>query len=239
MNAKMSKSHRILFRIDADSQSGLGHLMRCTALAEALRDRGWIAVFCLYTGKKHLPQVIRRQNFAVVPIRLQSRSHLGRRNDLFQVLKSGEKSRTKIIIVDSYSIPDSYLKRLKRLGWFVVCLDDHGERALPVDVVVNGNVGAEALPYKPHETTRRLLGPAFALLRKEFSQVRKKVGIPPIRRRVQRVLLCFGGSDPLDHTSRVLGWLEAMPDTFSIDILMTSLFPNRVALRALARQSRR
>ena len=68
------------------------------------------------------------------------------------------------IVVDSYKATPAFLGALRALASPVVAVDDTAERALPVDVVVNGSIAAESLPYARTAETTLLLGSRYAPL---------------------------------------------------------------------------
>jgi spore coat polysaccharide biosynthesis predicted glycosyltransferase SpsG/RimJ/RimL family protein N-acetyltransferase len=86
----------------------------------------------------------------------------------------------------------------------VLFVDDNGHAgAYSADIVLNQNVHASRALYANRDpATRLLLGPRFAMLRREFRAWRDwKREIPPAAR---RVLVTMGGSDPDNVTGRVV-----------------------------------
>lgn len=156
-----------------------------------------------------------------------------------ETLRFGERLGTRLIVIDSYSISNDFLRHLKKLGWFVACIDDHVRQCPDVDLVVNGNVGAEELDYPCTKQTRLLLGPKYSLLRREFHELREGLGVLPIKPLVENVLVGFGGSDPHEQTARVLRLLEGIPEPFSVDVLITSYYRNPTTVQSLAGRSKR
>jgi spore coat polysaccharide biosynthesis predicted glycosyltransferase SpsG len=89
-------------------------------------------------------------------------------------------------------------------------MDDNGHAGhYSADVVVNQNAHATENLYQDRESyTQLLLGPRYAMLRKEFS------GWGQWQRRIpglgQKVLVTLGGSDPDNVTLRVLEGLQSV-----------------------------
>lgn len=64
---------------------------------------------------------------------------------------------------------------------------------------------------------RLLLGSDYALLRRSFSE---KAGCGQVRDSVDRVTICFGGSDPRNYTLRFLEALRLCPNKIKVDIVV-------------------
>ena len=93
------------------------------------------------------------------------------------------------IVVDSYKATPAFLGALRALASPVVAVDDTASLTLPVDVVVNGSIAAESLPYARTGAAALLLGSRYAPLDPDYAEL-------PERRpadRVGRVLVTLGG----------------------------------------------
>lgn len=124
--------------------------------------------------------------------------------DSFEEVASHTKPEDGPMIIDTRSVDESYLYSMNKAGYRTVIFDD-GKRLghYPVDVVVDYAPGAEGIGYEGLSKTTFCLGPSFFPLRPEFRQsfdCRERFP-------VQSLLLTFGGSDPEDHTGRVLNTL--------------------------------
>jgi UDP-2,4-diacetamido-2,4,6-trideoxy-beta-L-altropyranose hydrolase len=88
----------------------------------------------------------------------------------------------------------------------ILCVDDVGScDGHSADIILNQNVTACPTMYG-NAARRLLLGPRFALLRKEFSRWQDwQRSIPPV---AERLLIILGGSTPLDLARTVLAALE-------------------------------
>ena len=102
--------------------------------------------------------------------------------------------RHNILVVDSYYVTEKYLKAVSRLA-SVLLLDDMGERAWPVDGILNYNAFAEPEYYRSLYAAASKeplygIGSSFVPLRSQFQDVPYK-----IRETVQNVLITTGGGD--------------------------------------------
>ena len=105
------------------------------------------------------------------------------------------------------------------------------DRSLPVDVVVNGGVGAEGLAYHVARDTRLLLGSRYALIGPEFGVVPERTpgGI------VRRILVALGGSAQLAATGAALAAARAAAHDTVVDVV---LGPYAQAAESLGRISK-
>ena len=91
-----------------------------------------------------------------------------------------------------------------------MAIDDLADRSLPVDLLLNQNLGASADAYATlvPQAGRILTGPAYALVRPEFAAARARG-----RTRdgsVERVLVFISGADAPDMTSRAVTALDGI-----------------------------
>lgn len=178
-------------RADGNSEIGMGHIMRCLSIADAVKEQGTNPVFI--TSCKECIPVIEQRGYQTRLLSTDYREMLSELSQLVIILR--EFSDTKnLLLVDSYQVSEKYFKEL---GKFVVtaCLEDMGQ-SYPVDVLINYNIYGEKLSSyylesinsRPH---RMLLGTAYAPLRLEFQQ-----GITyTLREKVTDVMITTGGGD--------------------------------------------
>jgi UDP-2,4-diacetamido-2,4,6-trideoxy-beta-L-altropyranose hydrolase len=116
------------------------------------------------------------------------------------------------IVVDGYHFGAAYQRNLREAGHRVLFIDDYGHADhYEADLVLNQNIDAEEGLYANRtEHTDLLLGPTFALLRKEFwpwQAPRRE-----IRAEAEHILVTLGGADPDNVTTeavKALGTVEA------------------------------
>lgn len=187
---------RVLFRADAGLQIGLGHVMRCLALAGALQGIGVDAVFL---GRGYTPEVqhkMRKRGCLSIA--------LGRdADDLEATLRQMRMSGADIVVVDVYGIGEAYLRALRAAGVVLISLDDHNLLSFPSHLVVNPNRFALDMEYHSSTgDTQFLLGPSYFLLREEFAKARQMPR--QIAPQARCLLVSMGGSDPSGLTPKVV-----------------------------------
>lgn len=210
-----SSSSLLLIRADADSQVGIGHVMRSFALAEAWREIGGEARF---VGTIPDPLAKRLETSEIE--RLDAAGPRGSAADLERLLELAEKSDPAWIVLDGYQFFGSYQQDLGRSPWRFVAVDDHGHPDVRADVIVNGNLYAETSMYPGRsEESLLLLGPRYLLMRSEFREAREKIAtFAPPPDRVRRLLVIFGGSDRAGMTRRVVAALRLLDPAVQMEV---------------------
>jgi UDP-2,4-diacetamido-2,4,6-trideoxy-beta-L-altropyranose hydrolase len=114
------------------------------------------------------------------------------------------------VVVDGYRFDSAYQYNVKNAGLKVLFVDDLGQcEHYFADLVLNQNVHAREQMYVSREAhTRLLLGPRFAMLRRDFRRWSKwRREIAPTG---SKVLVTMGGSDPDNVTAIVLDALRQL-----------------------------
>jgi|GEM_PF-317863 len=197
------KEKNLIIRVDASTQIGTGHLMRCLALAQAWKGDGGKVTFITACQSEGLLQRLREEEF---DIHLLAHSYPD----------SGDWDYTKSIlaahpnawvVLDGYHFDEVYQQRVKEAKHRLLVIDDMAHlKHYYADIVLNQNLHAKQLQYSCEPYTRLLLGTHYVLLRREFLAWRGgKREIPEVAR---RVLVTLGGSDPENYTLKVLRALQ-------------------------------
>ena len=223
MNGKEGTSH-IAFVTEGGPDVGLGHLSRCAALACAAIADGARATFLLPEplGARPLLRGVRaevlRSPWPVDPT--------GAHGTLTRL-------EPDAIVVDSYRASLDFLRSLRSIAQ-VVAVDDMADRPLPVDVVVNGGPGAEALPYDRRPDTIYLLGPHYALLDPVYAAEPSRA----VPTRVRRVLVCLGGGRQVDAALTALGAVDRALGGCVVDVTAGASGTTGFQLDGAAREMR-
>lgn len=203
--------HSVLFRTGGSTAVGFGHVRRCLSLAQALRVAGVASQF-LVDGDEKIIHNVDTCGF--------HGSHCTDPASPLEVLSRATALGAGTIVCDSYAFDAAYYRSLAASGLQIVAVDDLADRELPVDIVVNGALDAEGLPYQRAPGTEFLLGPAYALLRPEFSRGRRSTASGQVR----RALISVGGSDPHQLTPRLIPALAGVAGISVVDVVAGPLF---------------
>ena len=190
----------ILIRADAGVEIGTGHVMRCLALAQAWQDAGGKAVFAMAESTVAIRERLMAERIEVRGIG----GAVGSLADAGGTAEFGRASGADWVVLDGYRFSADYQRRIRESGAKVLWIDDNGHAEhYFADVVVNQNVHARESLYRNREAgCRLLLGPRYAMLRREFFEWREWKR--EIRARGARVLVTLGGSDPGNATLAVV-----------------------------------
>jgi len=196
----------LFIRADANTKIGVGHVMRCLALAEAWVERGGKVTFLLNNPTALIAKLLSEIPARVIHIRFAYPDL----RDIHQTLQEIKEQPNAWLVLDGYHFDEAYQNALYQVGRNLLALDDGMllDRHWPVDILLNQNLGAEVLQYNGVPTTQYLLGSSYVLLRKAFrnTTARKKQSVNV----VQRILVTLGGGDPDNQTLKVLNALQLL-----------------------------
>jgi UDP-2,4-diacetamido-2,4,6-trideoxy-beta-L-altropyranose hydrolase len=174
--------------------------MRCFALAQAWQDSGGDCIFAMAESTPAVERRLREKGMKVERLT----TGVATAEDAKQTGHLADKENAAWIVVDGYQFRSAYQSAIKAAGFKLLFVDDnvHAE-TYSADLVLNQNIHANASLYAKREpSTRLLLGPRYAMLRREFRRWRNWQREIP--RRGRKVLVTMGGSDPNNVTTRVI-----------------------------------
>lgn len=200
----------VAIRTDSSTHIGSGHVMRCLALAEELRSAGHRVVFLSRQAQGDLRDLVAREyEFEVRTLSVSSTAmELGVASAREQIVDSectidlinGELFDW--LIVDHYSLDLQWERRVREHVAHTLVIDDLANRPHECDILVDHNhlLATRYLGLVPSDC-ELLIGPRFALLRREFygTAAERKVPSAP-----KTILISFGGTDPSNYTEPTL-----------------------------------
>ncbi|MDP3467532.1 MAG: UDP-2,4-diacetamido-2,4,6-trideoxy-beta-L-altropyranose hydrolase [Daejeonella sp.] len=169
---------KIYIRTDGSLSIGLGHLMRCIALAQMLNSEFEPIFVC-----RHIPESIKddlnKAGFEVIFIESE--------DDFYSLISDKD-----MVVLDGYSFDIEYQKKVKSLSGKLIYIDDLHETEFVADLIINHAPGVSQSDYRATKSTQFALGLDYVLLRPAFlEQAQKKRRISTI----QSAMICFGGGD--------------------------------------------
>jgi UDP-2,4-diacetamido-2,4,6-trideoxy-beta-L-altropyranose hydrolase len=208
----------VYFRVDGDSTIGLGHLIRCCALAEMLRST-FSCTFFITSPSESVEAEVSKTGALIQDMNLY------RNGTEESVTWAKTLSGKEIVILDGYQFGKSYQQNLKAANCKLVCIDDIHKEEFLADAVINHSESASKKNYKGTLSTQYFLGFRYCLLRAAFlkNHVRQTGN--------KNLLISFGGADPANYTAKL--WEMAAEKGFDgIHILTGSAYSGSASLQA-------
>ncbi|MFA6039775.1 MAG: UDP-2,4-diacetamido-2,4,6-trideoxy-beta-L-altropyranose hydrolase [Candidatus Peribacteraceae bacterium] len=199
-------SPTFVFRVNANPSVGTGHLMRCLALAQAMKENGCSTAFVAADLTPALQGRLAEEKAEVIRLTAESYGE----EDAHETAEHAKRLGAAWVVVDGYRFDGTYQDALKREGLRVLFVDDYGHaKSYAADAVLNQNVGAKSDLYtKRGESTALLLGTQYALLQRQFREPpRGERQTPDV---ASRLLVTLGGGDPANVTCKVVAALRGM-----------------------------
>jgi UDP-2,4-diacetamido-2,4,6-trideoxy-beta-L-altropyranose hydrolase len=219
---------RILFIVDAGPKVGGGHVMRSLTLARALEARG---ASCAFLAPPAVSSLL--EAFAPDVARLPAAS-----TDPADLASAMVPQLFEAFAFDHYRL--SYADQRGMAGTRpCLVIDDLADRPLNADLILDSGPDRKASDYEGlHDGARLLLGPAYAQVRPEFSELREQAlawrGEP-----VQRILVSMGLTDLGGITSRVVERLRPKVGEIGLDVVLGAGAPSLAGLTKVARRDAR
>ena len=201
----------IWIRGDANKDIGMGHVMRCLAVAEALRDLG--QEVCFVVASEDAVPLLQTKGYPFIVLYADYRQpemELPRLEELLATHKPA------LFLADGYFFTSAYYETVSKYTK-VACFDDLGQADPQVDLLINYNIYASEDCYKEHNAKKYLCGAAFVPLRKEFSHVPYQVC-----EKATKVLLTTGGADKYNLAGQILEEAMGHPEASKLEYYVVS-----------------
>jgi spore coat polysaccharide biosynthesis protein SpsF len=221
-------TRRVLFRCDGDAQVGLGHIGRCLALANELRDGHGLGVhFALARG----PEGSDLLQKAGYPPEKGIENPI---EDLWleEIL---HRIHPDVLVLDvRSSLSPENVQKWRGEGLLIVTFDDFSGRRLAADLAFYPPVPQVGRLDWEGFTGDRYIGWDWVPLRGEFGrQFPLPLGKPPV------VLVTMGGSDPAGLTLKALKALDRLDEFFTTQVVLGPGFSHHEKLRTVLRGAKR
>lgn len=233
---------QVYFRADASARLGSGHVVRCAALAMALRNAGADCSFVCRDIDGNMIDWLAGQGFSTIalPAGVPSGTLPWSIDVDADAQACGEAiqrtgKRGDWLVVDHYGIDARWEGQLRAFVDRVIVIDDLADRPHAADVLVDQNLHDGDAAYRDllPAHCRQLIGARFALLRPEF-EVARAARVDRAARTERRILACVGGTDPADVLTKVTSaWRRLPAPRPELDIAVGRSSPNAASLAAL------
>lgn len=220
--------------------------MRCLALCERLKSRGAQVHFICRELPYHIAESIGREGHDLHSLRRLDVKQKGVGGapapsgdidiltdamESLEILQSLEGVDT--LIVDHYGLNTAWEQHLRPATGKILVVDDLANRPHHCDLLLDQNLVHE--PERRYsglvpDDCRVLVGPRYALLRREFQASRVK--LRPRDGRIRRLLLFFGGADSESMTEKALDSVNQLGRSdIHTDVIVGALNPRAKEIR--------
>lgn len=211
---------RVVFRVDASHTIASGHVTRCLALAQSLRNLG---AECTFVSREVAGNLFAsvvgagfEQRALTGPLELKpkevsrSGAELTVTEDAQRTIDTLAGDRPAWLIIDHYGIDDEWERQLRPHVDRILVIDDLANRSHECDILLDQNfslTGSMRYSGLVREDAILLCGPKFSLLQPEFREQRLALKRRPSNG--LQAFVSFGGSDRENLTGLTL---EAFQD---------------------------
>jgi UDP-2,4-diacetamido-2,4,6-trideoxy-beta-L-altropyranose hydrolase len=221
-------NRRILFRCDASSELGLGHLIRCHALADELAQRGLEPWFAARLRDCNGIDGLRAHDHHLIEM---SEPTSDEPPAIAALLASQDKRRRRqfnAVVLDHYDLGAQWLLQARKLAPKLIVVDDLANRVLPCDVVINGNLGARTEQYDglAPRNALLLLGSRYSLLHASMTAAHD-VAASRTHGEIRNVLVTLGGTEQSRALRAILEALQVALPNAAVDLVLGS--PDKAA----------
>lgn len=221
MNKKNQDRPKFLFRCDVSPETGIGHLRRCSSLAVELRDRGAFIFFICRASGINMARELNGVADALMVLDWSSSPE----TDVQEVVRIYKQQGIDMAVIDHYRADGGYQEKLYGSGIHWMQFDGSARYELWADWMLNASPFAEEsiyLPMKRREQLQLMLGPAYALLRREFREWQPQIRF---NKNVRRILITLGGGDDRGATVFCLEAIKSLDPSIERVVLASSINP--------------
>jgi UDP-2,4-diacetamido-2,4,6-trideoxy-beta-L-altropyranose hydrolase len=209
---------QVVIRADAGPTLGLGHVIRCISLAQALHDRGHKITFISIKSLSESIPVAEYPEFDFLEF---EQSHADEPGELKQRWPGG----VDLLVVDSYFLDREFEDKCRGWSRKILVIDDLANRPHNCDYLLDMAPSRRPENYENLVSPDcvYLLGTDYALLRPEFAKLRQaatehRMQPGPLK----RILVNFGGTDDNNTTPLALMAIAKSRLEVEVDIMVGS-----------------
>jgi spore coat polysaccharide biosynthesis predicted glycosyltransferase SpsG len=209
---------------------GLGHVVRCLALADELHENHGVAVSFAMRASPLASEMVKRRSYPI----LQASDDLVFDQEAW-LHDCVSKSGAQILVVDVRDdLSKAALESLAKKGTVIAMLDDLSERRWAADIAFYPPVPQVRRADWSGFRGRLCVGWEWIVLRSQFAEF-----LPPRSNSQCSLLIAMGGSDPAGLTLKAVRAVDRLGEDFECVVIVGAGFCHRQSLRDLLGQTRR
>ncbi|MGF1626154.1 MAG: cytidylyltransferase domain-containing protein [Alphaproteobacteria bacterium] len=214
----------VLIRCDGYAAIGLGHVVRCLAIAEALRDRHGLRVVLAVDQGRPAQDLVARQGFKLAEARCDGECEAA------WIDRTLAATGAEALVLDIRTdLPADTVRRWRQRGTVTAVVDDGSPRRLAADLAFFPPVPQlKDLDWSGFSGAL-FVGWDYLALRREFARTRR--ALPAGDGRRLRLLVTMGGSDPAGATAVAIEALAGLAADVAVTVVVgaASLERDRIA----------
>ena len=233
------KMQNIFIRVDSGIETGIGHMMRCFALAEILKDMDFEVNFISKKLNGNICDFIIKNGYKVHSIPSNNQNEKTNKfstndikkkiveNDALETMKIIIKNNDKSpwILVDHRDLDIQWETILRECVERIIVIDDLANKKHDCDLLIDQNLYEQMNKRYINlvsKNCKKLLGPKYALLRPEFYELRNN--LIKNKNQLRNILISFGSSDPSNETCKVLEAIKILNiKNLKVDVVVSSI----------------
>jgi UDP-2,4-diacetamido-2,4,6-trideoxy-beta-L-altropyranose hydrolase len=219
-----------VFRLDAGASIGGGHAVRCLALADVLSEDAWQCTFVVAEEGLALMQRLAAGRHDVVGV---AQAEALRPGPLIAAVPRG----CDLLATDHYGWSAEQERECRGWARRILAIDDLCDRPHDCDLLLDVSLERGPGQYAallPREC-RLLLGPGYALLRREFAACRAGGAQPSKTASPPRVFVNFGLLDARNFAEQTLDALERIAFQGAVDLVLGASSPHLARVQGRVR----
>ncbi len=209
--------------------------MRCFALAEVIKNLNFNVYFISKEIKGNIIKNIENDGYKVFTLDSKAIKSPKQRwkIDAAKTTKIIQrfKNEKNLLLVDNYELSKMWETSVKPVVDKIIVIDDFSNRSHNCNLFIDQNLhtNTKERNKKNPKNCKKLLGPKYAMLRKEFVEGRRTV--KRISGKINRILISFGGSDEKNQTLKVIK--KIVDEKINVDVIVGEPNKNKTKIKKI------
>lgn len=188
----MADRSNLAFRVDAGTDCGIGHFMRCLVLAEALQRAGYLVSFFMSSAPNNLKDYAESKGIRVFVFEEKVVRGSEKDSDLFVGCLKSEAYDW--IVYDGYDFKEDYRKRANSAVRHTLIIQDVPGDYSDADLVLNQNANVDIRDYRVGADGKLLNGTTYSLIAGRYDLREKRISTDK-QKQMPNILITLGGAD--------------------------------------------
>ena len=212
---------KIIIRVDASNEIGYGHLIRCITISKYFLKNFFDCTIVLKHYDSDCIKIL--SNYNKLKFKL-----IKKEEDILLLSSISEKQIIILDINNEFSFKSkrsykSYISFLKKNNFFTISFEDFYIKKSISNITIIPYVGAKDIFKNKILKSNYLFGERYFIFRDEFIDSAKV----RIKKRVENLFICMGGSDPGYLTEKYLKFLNCSKYKPNLKIILKNIDINR------------